>query len=131
MTLTLVDHTFAGTVTASHVSVSGIDGVSDSAVSRDSSTQLSVTLAFDGSDFDVDGELKFRVGARRIIGSSTAVSSVGLPVTAVFESGAPIAHWPMNNDANDAVGSSNGTLQGDAGFVANAAVGNRALTPGR
>ena len=33
----------------------------------------------------------------------------------------------MNNNANDAVGANHGTLQGDAGFVANAAVGNRAL----
>ena len=88
MTLTLVDHMFAGTVTASHVSVSGVAGVGVASVNRDSSTQLSVTLAFDGTDFDVDGELKFRVVASKVIGSSTAVSSVGLPVTAVFESGA-------------------------------------------
>ena len=127
VTLTLVDHMFAGTVTASHVSVSGVAGVGVASVNRDSSTQLSVTLAFDGSDFDVDGELKFRVVASKVIGSSTAVSSVGLPVTAVFESGAPVARWRMNNNANDAVGANHGTLQGDAGFVANAAVGNRAL----
>ena len=121
---------FAATVLASQVSVRGIAGVSVASVAL-SGPLLSVTLAFDGSDFDVDAQLTFTVLAAAISSSSTDLSAVWLRVTAVVEltaPAAPIAHWPMNNDANDAVGSSDGALQGGAGFVASAKVGSHALS---
>ena len=130
VTLALSGAEFAETVSASQVSVSGVAGVSIASVNRDSSTQLSVILAFDGSDFDVDGELTFTVAVAAISGSSVDLSA-GLAVTAVVELSAPpppIAHWPTNNDANDAVGTSDGTLQGDAGFTGSAKVGSHALS---
>ena len=85
VTLTLTGDEFAATVAASQVSVAGIDGVGVASVTRDSGTQLSVTLAFDGTDFDVDGELAFTVAAAAITGSTTDLSTAGLAVTAVVE----------------------------------------------
>ena len=90
VTLTLTGDEFAATVAASQVSVAGIDGVGVASVTRDSGTQLSVTLAFDGTDFDVDGELAFTVAAAAITGSTTDLSTAGLAVTAVVEA-APAA----------------------------------------
>ena len=127
VTLTLVDYSFAGTVTGSQVRVSGLNGVSVASVNRGNDAQLGVTLAFDGSDFDVDAGLRFTVLAAAISGSSNSLS-VTLPVTAVVESVAPIAYWQMDDDVDDAVGSSDGTLRGGAGFVTNAKVGSHALT---
>ena len=85
VTLTLTGDEFAATVAASQVSVAGLSGVSVSSVTRDSGIQLSVTLAFDGTDFDVDGELAFTVAAAAITGSTTDLSTEGLAVTAVVE----------------------------------------------
>ena len=39
-----------------------------------------------------------------------------------------IAHWQMDNDANDSVDARHGTLQGEAGFTTSAAIGSHALS---
>ena len=101
MTLTLTGDEFAATVLASQVSVKGIDGVGVASVTRDSGTQLSVTLAFDGTDFDVDGELAFTVAAAAITGSTTDLSTAGLAVTAVVEAAPLLAAGSLTEDNLD------------------------------
>ena len=39
-----------------------------------------------------------------------------------------VAHWQMDNDANDSVDARHGTLQGEAGFTTSAAIGSHALS---
>ena len=69
-------------------------------MTRDSSTQLSVVLAFDGTDFDEDGEITFTVMAAALATWSADLSSGGLAVSAVVEAELLVAHWLMDNDAN-------------------------------
>ena len=75
VTLTLSGDTFAATVAAAQVRVSGLRGVEVSSLTRDGSTRLSVTLAYDGTDIDVDGELTFTVAAAAISGSSADLTA--------------------------------------------------------
>ena len=75
MTLTLSGDTFAETVAAAQVRVSGLRGVEVSSLTRDGSTRLSVTLAYDGTDIDVDGELTFTVVAAAISGSAADLTA--------------------------------------------------------
>ena len=75
VTLTLSGDTFAETVAAAQVRVSGLRGVEVSSLTRDGSTRLSVTLAYDGTDIDVDGELTFTVVAAAISGSAADLTA--------------------------------------------------------
>ncbi|MYA44301.1 MAG: hypothetical protein F4Z31_21435, partial [Gemmatimonadetes bacterium] len=84
ITLTLVGDEFAATVSNSHVTVSGLSGVSVTSVVRDSDTQLSVTLAHDGSDISMHTPLTFTVAAAALVSGEDPVSAE-LLVNAVFE----------------------------------------------
>ena len=81
MTLTLDGRAFN---TSGTVSVSGIDGVTASRITRVSNTQISVSLAFSGN-IDADTPLTITVSAARIADYNEAIT-VQIPVTAVEES---------------------------------------------
>ncbi len=81
VTLTLNGRVFN---TSGTVSVSDIDGVTISRVSRVSNTQMRVSLTFSGN-IDADSTLTITVSAARIAGYNDAFA-VQLPVTAVEES---------------------------------------------
>ena len=74
-----------------NVTVSGITGVTVNRfnVERVSDTQVNVELIFDGTDFDTDATLTFRVGADALSGYNGAALITQLPVVAVVE-GDPI-----------------------------------------
>ena len=135
--LTLDAGDFAETVGTSDVTASGVSGVSVSSVTRDSDTQATATLAFDGTDFDADATLSLTVSADALIHSDAALSAT-LPVTAVDEPPppppppavsipAPAAHWKFDGDADDSAGSSNGSARNGASFTTAAGVGSHAL----
>ena len=137
--LTLDAGAFAATVATSDVAASGVSGVSVSSVTRDSDTQATATLAFDGTDFDADATLTLTVSAGALAHSDTALSAT-LPVTAVDEPPppppppaavsipAPVAHWKFDGDADDSAGSSNGAARNGASFTTAASVGSHALS---
>ena len=137
--LTLDAGAFAATVGTSDVTASGVSGVGVSSVTRDSDTQATATLAFDGTDFDVDATLTLTVSADALAHSDTALSA-NLPVTAVDEPPppppppaavsipAPVAHWKFDGDADDSAGSSNGAARNGASFTTAASVGSHALS---
>ena len=137
--LTLDAGAFAATVATSDVAASGVSGVSVSSVTRDSDSQATATLAFDGTDFDVDATLTLTVSADTLAHSDTALSAT-LPVTAVDEPPppppppaavsipAPVAHWKFDGDADDSAGSSNGAARNGASFTTAASVGSHALS---
>ena len=79
--LTLTDDEFSASVDASHVTVEGLPGTSVSSVTRDSAERLTVTLAYDGTDFDVDTRLRLTVVAAALVNSTTDVTANWLPVT--------------------------------------------------
>ena len=135
--LTLDAGDFAETVGTSDVTASGVSGVSVSSVTRDSDTQATATLAFDGTDFDADATLSLTVSAGALAHSDTDLSAT-LPVTAVDEPPppppppavsipAPAAHWKFDGDADDSAGSSNGSARNGASFTTAASVGSHAL----
>ena len=136
--LTLDAGTFAATVATSDVTASGMSGVSVSSVTRDSDTQVTATLAFDGTDFDADATLTLTVSAGALTHSDADLSAT-LPVTAVDEPPppppppavsipAPVAHWKFDGDADDSAGSSNGSAMNGASFTTAASVGSHALS---
>ena len=77
------------------LTISGIEGVSIDRyeVDRESDTEVSVELSFDGTDFDTDGTLTFTVEAGAIAGYSEALTAQ-LPVTAIKQSDATISISP-------------------------------------
>ncbi len=88
VTLTLNDGTYESQYTVGNsVTVSGIPGVTVNRfnVQRLSGTQVTVGLIFDGTDFDTDAMLTFRVGANAIVGYNGTVLTAQLPVRAVVE----------------------------------------------
>ena len=137
--LTLDAGAFAATVATSDVTASGVSGVSVSSVTRDSDTQATATLAFDGTDFDADATLTLTVSAAVLAHSDTDLAAT-LPVTAVDEPPpppppppavsipAPLAHWKFDGDADDSAGSSNGSARNGASFTTAASVGSHALS---
>ena len=70
-----------------NVTVSGIIGVTVNRfnVQRLSDTQVNVELIFDGTDFDTDATLTFKVGADAVAGYNGAELIARLPVIAVVE----------------------------------------------
>ena len=136
VTLTLDAGAFAATMAASDVTASGVTGLSVSSVTRDSDSQITASLAFDGTDFDADATLTLALSAA-VLSHSDANLSATLPVTAVDEPlpedsiPAPLAHWPFDGDADDSAGSSDGTTMNGAAFVTNdegAGVGSHTLS---
>ena len=81
VTLTLDDGAFEETVTSSQVTVSGVDGVAVSSVTRASATQLTVSLSFDDTDLRADATLTLTVAAAALA-SLNADLSTSLNVTA-------------------------------------------------
>ncbi len=70
-----------------NLSVSGITGVTVSSfdIERISDTQVNVKLIFDGTDFDTNAALIFKVGADAVSGYNGAALVTQLPVIAVIE----------------------------------------------
>ena len=88
VTLTLKDGTYESQYTVGNsVTVSGIPGVTVNRfnVQRLSGTQVNVGLIFDGTDFDTDATLTFRVGANAIVGYNGTALTAQLRVRAVVE----------------------------------------------
>ena len=134
--LTLDAGAFAATVGTSDVTASGVSGVSVSSATRNSDTQATATLAFDGTDFDADATLTLAVSATALAHSDTDLSAT-LPVAAVDEPPppppavsipAPVAHWRFDGDADDSAGSSNGSAMNGASFTTAPSVGSHALS---
>ena len=141
--LTLDAGVFAATLAASDVTVSGLTGASVSSVTRDSDTQATATLAFDGTDFDANATLTLSVSANALTHSNTDLSAT-LPVTAVDEPPpppppppppatsasipAPVAHWQFDGNADDAAGTRDGTASNGASFTTDAHIGSHALS---
>ena len=67
------------------VAISGIQGVTVDDVDRNTNTEATVELAFNG-DFDADGTLTFTIGAGAIAGYSGPAFTVKVPVTGGQES---------------------------------------------
>ncbi len=88
VTLTLSGRTYESPHTVgNNVTVSGITGVTVDRfnVERISDTQVDIKLMFDGTDFDTNATLTFKVGADAVIGYNGAELVSQLPVTAVAE----------------------------------------------
>ena len=88
ITLTLNGGVYAPRYTAgNNIRVSGITGVTINKfdVERISDTQVNVKLIFDGTDFDTDATLTFKVETDAVIGYKGAALITQLPVIAVVE----------------------------------------------
>ncbi len=88
VTLTLSGRTYESPHTVgNNVTVLGITGVTVDRfnVERISDTQVNIELMFDGTDFDTNATLTFKVGADAVIGYNGAELVSQLPVTAVAE----------------------------------------------
>ena len=88
VTLTLNGGVYAPRYTAgNNIRVSGITGVTINKfdVERISDTQMNVKLIFDGTDFDTDATLTFKVETDAVIGYKGAALITQLPVIAVVE----------------------------------------------
>ena len=88
VTLTLSGGIYESRYTVGNsVTVSGITGVTVNGfdVERVSDTQVNVKLIFDGTDFDTDATLTFKVGSDAVVGYNGAELIAQLPVVAVVE----------------------------------------------
>jgi len=88
VTLTLSGRSYESQHTVgNNVTVSGMTGVSVSPfdVERISDTQVTIRLIFDGTDFDTNGALVFKVGPGAVMGYKGAALVAQLPVIAVVE----------------------------------------------
>ncbi len=88
VTLTLSGRTYESPHTVgNNVTVLGITGVTVDRfnVERISDTQVDIKLMFDGTDFDTNATLTFKVGADAVMGYKGAELVSQLPVTAVAE----------------------------------------------
>ena len=88
VTLTLSGRIYEAQHTVgNNVTVSGITGVTVSRfdVERISDTQVTIKLIFDGTDFDTNARLTFKVGADAVMGYNGAALVAQLPVIAVVE----------------------------------------------
>ncbi|MYE87715.1 leucine-rich repeat protein, partial [Candidatus Poribacteria bacterium] len=102
VTLTLTGATYEQNLSniRNAVTVSGIAGVSVGAVRRGSKTEVTVDLAFDGTDFDADGILIFTVGAGAIAGYDGPELTAQVSVTAIqfnlsIPAGISLIHVPL------------------------------------
>ena len=89
VTLTLVSGVYAKSISniRRELQVSGVAGVTfrRSHVVRVSDTQVTIKLAFDGTNFDTDATLTFRVGPDAIAAYNGPPLTTEMPVTAVAE----------------------------------------------
>ena len=88
---------------ASHLRVSGISGVTPGVVNRLSDTEITVLLNFDGSDFDRNTRLTFRVSSGAIENYNGSDLTVELPVTATVETLPPVEVEAPKTDTPDFV----------------------------
>ena len=88
---------------ASHLRVSGISGVTRGVVNRLSDTEITVRLNFDGSDFDRNTRLTFRVSSGAIENYNGSDLTVELPVTATVETLPPVEVEAPKTDTPDFV----------------------------
>ena len=91
VTLTLSDGTYersSFTIRDAVTVSTGISGITVKSfdVDRESDTEVTVELTFDGTDFDTDSILTFTVGAGAIADYDGAALTAQIPVTAVTES---------------------------------------------
>ena len=102
VTLTLRGRTFSDSIGGS-LSVSGISGVSlnSSKVKRVSDTEITVPLNFDGSDFDRNATLTFRVSSGAIENYNGSALTAELPVTATVETLPPVEVGEPETDTPD------------------------------
>ena len=85
LTVEIADGTYAGDLAFSDFSLATAPvGTSVTGVVRLSDTQVILTLAFDGTDFDVDATLSVTVETGALTGTGPATTST-IPVTAVVE----------------------------------------------
>ena len=75
------------------VMVSGIAGVTVNRVRRESDTQITIVLAFDGTDFDTNATLSFSVRAGGIASYSGSSLTANVPVAAVREQKPLAIYW--------------------------------------
>ena len=88
VTLTLRGRIYESSYTVgNNVAVSGVTGVTINRfnVERISDTQVNIELMFDGTDFDTNATLTFKIGADAVMGYNGAELVSQLPVTAVAE----------------------------------------------
>ncbi len=85
VTLTMTDATYDQSLStiSNAITVSGIVGVTVGTVRRVNDTEVTVTLAFDGTDFDTDATLTFSVGADAIANYDGSALTAQVPVTAI------------------------------------------------
>ena len=78
--------------------VSGIDGVTVEyiGVKRISDTEVTVELAFDGTDFDTDATLTFTLDTWAIVGGNDQDFTAQVPVTAIQKSNATVSISPAS-----------------------------------
>ncbi len=122
-----------GPLAAYSVTVDGGEQVPAGVTASGDSLALVLGTAIEAGQTVTVGYAKPDSGIRLVDADSLEVDSFsGQAVSvAVPKPPDPIAHWPLDGNADDAIGSADGTLQSDASFVANQAgqgVGSHALT---
>ena len=113
VTLTLTDATYEPSLSniRNAVTVSGIAGVTVGAVRRVSEAEITVELAFDGTNFDTDATLTFTVEAEAIAGYNGPELTAQVSVTAIkgfdfdlsVPAGMSMIHVPLNVTKVDGV----------------------------
>ena len=113
VTLTLTGATYEQNLSniRNAVAVSGIAGVTVGTVRRGSDTEVTVDLAFDGTNFDTDAVLTFTVEAAAIKNYDGSALTAEVPVTAIkgfdfdlsVSAGISLIHVPLKVNAVDDV----------------------------
>ncbi|MEE8519911.1 MAG: Ig-like domain-containing protein, partial [Gemmatimonadota bacterium] len=86
LTVDLTDGTYVATPLTSHFTLIGAPtGTTISGVTRDSGTRATLTLAFDGTDFDADASLSVTVLQTALATGTGPATTGSVPVTAVLE----------------------------------------------
>jgi len=85
LTLTLTSVTYESRITAGSFRLSSVPGLTVSSVARTSDTVATLTLGFDGTDFDRNTSLSVTVLAAAL-STGNQLSTNALPITAEIES---------------------------------------------
>ena len=102
ITVDLIGAEFVTQLDTSDFALANISGASVSDVTRNSATQVTITVAYDGTDFDADPTLTVSVAASAT--DYTAALTATVDVTAVIESAAISATNPATLDEENADG---------------------------
>ena len=98
LVVTLGDGTFEASLATGDFSLnSAPTGTSITSVSRDSATQATLTLAFDGTDFDSDASMSVTVGQSALATGTGPATTGSVTVTAFFEAVATISTTTPSN----------------------------------